>query len=139
VMLPGKKIHGFSISQVTAAVSGAKGTPTAAVVALRNAQAVGQKVKGTSSGSVYVTIAYNPRVKLAARVQGETVSIRAEWQNALEEELDKLKQNGLSMKPDYASMHLEAHGVPVARVIGGFLMGLGLKFDEQIVDLSVLG
>jgi large subunit ribosomal protein L7/L12 len=116
-----------------------KAKPTAAVVALRNAQAVGQKVKGTSSGSVYVTIAYNPRVKLAARVQGETVSIRAEWQNALEEELDKLKQNGLSMKPDYASMHLEAHGVPVARVIGGFLMGLGLKFDEQIVDLSVLG
>jgi ribosomal protein L7/L12 len=113
--------------------------PTAAIIALRNSQAVGQKVKGTSSGSVYVTIAYNPRVKLAARVQGEAVSIRAEWQNALEEEISKLAQNGLSMKAEYASLHLEAHGVPVARVIGGFLMGLGIKFDDQIIDMSVLG
>jgi len=56
------------------------------VVKLQDATCTGQKVFGTSAGSVYRCVALNSRVKLATRVQGDTVSFRVETAKATEQE-----------------------------------------------------
>lgn len=91
--------------------------PVAGTIQLRDAKAVGQKVHGTSGGSVYHTVAYNNRVKLAARIYKATgtVSLRAEWLGATPDELKHLSDAGLTMKSDYASMHLQLGEVPMGR------------------------
>lgn len=115
----------------------------AGVVALKDATQIGQKVKGTDAHSVYLCIALSERVKLAARVQsiadGASVSIRAEGPfNA--EIRNALK--AASMNPStqgHYSIHFQTNGVPVGRVIGAFLMGLGVDFDEQIKNVKQIG
>jgi hypothetical protein len=103
------------------------------VIKLRDATKLGQAVQGTSSGSVYTVIALNPRVKVAARVQGTGVSIRAEFDNAKSSEIESLKKFGLSHSGgEHLSMHMQCDGIPVARVIGAFLFDSGIAFDSAI-------
>jgi hypothetical protein len=113
---------------------------TNAVISLRDAEAIGQPVHGTSSGSVYYTVATGPRVRLAARVhKGGSVSIRAEWKPLLTpDEKKKLQDIGLQMKDSYASMHLNAADVPVGRVIGAFVIGIGLEWDAIVKSSAEL-
>lgn len=101
-------------------------------VKLRDAKDLGQAVFGTSKGSVYWTIAVSERVKIAARVQGTSISIRAEGE-PIGTEIAALKASGLTPASEgHYSMHLEAGQVPVARVLGAFLLGVGIPFDVQV-------
>ena len=113
--------------------------PVSSVIKLREAQALGQKVKGTSTGSVYYCIALNERIRLAARIYAAgSISIRAEWDGATVDELSKLEESGMHVKSDYASIHLNAEGVPPARVIGAFVTGLGIKWETAVISASDL-
>ena len=125
--------------------------PVAAVIQLRDATALLQKVKGTSLDSVYHTIALNDRVKVAARITSvattseKTVSFRIEMPNATKEEQLRVKQaliigTGSSWKGNYGSLHITTGNLPLGRVVGAFLMGLGVQFSQQITwegDLPV--
>ena len=114
-----------------------KPKPTSGVIHLRDAKAVGQKVHGTSHGSVYHCIALNERIRVAARVfSGGQISVRAEWDNATPSELERLKEAGFSMKGAYASIHLNSENVPHARVIGSFIIGLGIEWQDALFNAS---
>jgi ribosomal protein L7/L12 len=111
-------------------------TPVDAVIDLKNAKAVGQKVHGTSPGSVYYTVALTDHVKLAARLyKTGSISIRAEWTDNPTAELKKLEDSGLQLKmgQSYGSIHFEAAGVPVERVVGAFLFGTGIAWKATVM------
>jgi ribosomal protein L7/L12 len=111
--------------------------PVDAVISLKDAKALGQKVHGTSSGSVYYCVALTEHVKVAARLY-ETggISIRAEWTDNPTAELKKLEESGVQMKPShkYGSYHFDAGDVPLPRVIGAFLMGTGIAWKAVVVN-----
>lgn len=48
------------------------------VIKLRDATQVGQRVAGSSQGSVYITVLVSSLLNVAVRLEGVTVSIRAE-------------------------------------------------------------
>jgi hypothetical protein len=107
------------------------------VVELREAQVLGQKVRGTSSQSVYHTVAVSGRVKLAARItQGGSISLRVECENPTADELKALGASEMQAQAQegkpYWSVHFNYSGAPVERVIGAFIFGLGVSFDDQI-------
>jgi len=110
--------------------------PVPQVIQLKDAQAVGQKVRGTSSGSVYYCVAVSDHVRVAARIQsGGTVSIRAEWDGHPTEDLKKLKDFGMQMKgSNYGSMHLDSSQVPYANTVGAFLLGCGVKWNQAVLS-----
>lgn len=126
------------LPKVVAAVE--KPKPVPSVIALREAKAIGQKVKGTSAASVYHCVAFNERVRIAARIYHTgSVSIRAEWNKDITPvEMKKLEESGLGMKSGYASMHLDAGGVPVGRVIGAFVLGTGISWTDAVMNASDL-
>lgn len=112
--------------------------PVNAVISLKDAKALGQKVHGTSTGSVYHTIALSDHVRVAARIyKGGSISIRAEWDgqpDAVKIELDKLKESGVQMKSGYGSIHFDAADVPLQRVIGAFLVGTGINWKAAVMN-----
>jgi ribosomal protein L7/L12 len=112
--------------------------PVNSVVKLVDALALGQKVSGTSAGSVYYCIAYNSNLKIAARFSGHEVSLRAEWKKKIPSEVSLLASNGMKVTEKYASLHLALNGVPPARVVGAFLMGLGMEFSDQVTSAKQL-
>lgn len=114
-----------------------KAKPVNDVILLKDAKALGQKVKGTSAGSVYYCIALTDHVKLAARLyKSGSVSIRAEWTDDPKEELQKLEDAGLQMKAGakYGSVHFESGNVPLQRVVGAFLVGTGIDWKAAIMN-----
>lgn len=130
----------FGAADPVAVVTGAKYVetfkPVDAVIHLKDAKAIGQKVHGTSTGSVYYTIAVGEHVKIAARLSGGgSVSIRTEWQGNLPQaETKKLETAGVIMKGNYGSVHFDAAGVPVAKIIGAFLMDTGLAWQQVVTN-----
>lgn len=113
------------------------------VVPLREATKLYQKVRGTSEGSVYIVIAYNDAVKIAARITGTNISMRAEGSFTTEIR-SKLSAQGLSIKKntnagEYASGHFECGSeVPVERVAGAVLVGLGIVFKTALPDMKMV-
>lgn len=112
--------------------------PVPEVIKLKDAQALGQKVHSTSVGSVYYCIGIGEHIKVAARLKGEAISIRAEWIGTPTADLAKLKEAGLDMKEGYASIHFGTQGVPVPRVIGAFLVGTGIQWKQSVTNGSEL-
>jgi hypothetical protein len=108
------------------------------VVKLRDAVQVGQKVAGTDPASIYTVMAINPRVKLAARIKGSKISIRAEFDNALNDELMALHNLGMTEHDTHFSVHMGGDGVPPGRIIGAFLFDCGITFDQQIKNVTEL-
>ena len=109
--------------------------PVDAVIDLKAAQALGQKVHGTSTGSVYHTIALTDHVKVAARIiPGGSISIRTEWTDSPKDELKKLEESGVIMKQGYGSIHFDPQGVPVQRIIGAFLVGTGIQWKAAVMN-----
>lgn len=110
--------------------------PVNAVIDLKDAEALGQKVHGTSAGSVYHTIALSHKgVKVAARLyKGGSISIRAEWQGHPTDELQKLEASGVMMKKTYGSIHFDAAQVPLQRIIGAFLVGTGVNWKQAVMN-----
>lgn len=109
--------------------------PVPQVIHLKDALAIGQKVHGTSSGSVYHCIAVGEHIKVAARLyQGGSISIRAEWTDDPKSDIKKLEEAGMGLKGKYGSIHFDAQGVPLQRVIGAFLMGTGIVWKSVVTN-----
>jgi len=108
------------------------------IMQLVYANAVGQKVHGSSKGSVYITIAVNPRVKVAARVVGTQISLRVEANSPT-----KVEQDGINSivqwKSNYGSTHFDSGSVPIKRVLGALIYGMGVKFDETLKTGEIVG
>jgi hypothetical protein len=106
------------------------------VIKLRDAEALGQQVSGSSSGSIYRVVAASDTVKVACRLASQGISLRIEGKNMTPEELAKIKQAGMPWHGDvdsYGSLHLQDVGdIPTAAVLGSFLHRLGIKFDRVI-------
>lgn len=117
---------------VTTAVGGPT-SPSDAPVKLREASVLGQKVLGTSAGSVYFLVAGNPRVKVAARIRPDTLSLRVEVNDATAEEMAAIK-SVVSWHGDYGSIHMGLLGIPCARVLGALLMDLAVDFDAKVAN-----
>jgi hypothetical protein len=111
--------------------------PTSTPIRLLEAKALGQPVHGSSSGSIYYTVAISPRVKLAARVTGYgKVSIRAEGLPS-DYEAQRLKACGMSKAgAEHWSIHFDQSNVPVSRIIGAFVMGLEIDFQRQVTSAN---
>lgn len=124
---------GEAFQQFGEAVMGVKPVPQ--VIHLRDAKALGQKVHGTSAGSVYHTIALSEHVRVAARLsKGGSISIRTEWTDSPSAELQKLVDAGVQMKSNYGSIHFDSAGVPLERTIGAFLVGVGIKWKAAVMN-----
>ncbi len=107
------------------------------VIKLRDAEVLGQQVYGTSSSSVYRTVAVNPKVKVAVKRDGTSMGCRVELAPNLEysdqEMLAKRIENaGFNWKGDYGSVHFNLVNLSAARVLGALLGGMNIKFDQQL-------
>jgi ribosomal protein L7/L12 len=131
----------FSKSSVLAQKAPKK-KPLESVISLKDAEAVGQRVHGTSGGSVYHCIAVGERVKVAARILtsggSKAVSIRVEANKPTSEELQKIKNSGIGWKGDYGSLHLSVGSSSLGRAVGAFLMGMEVDFKEKVEKVSDL-
>jgi len=111
----------------------AKAKPVLGKIKLQQAKALGQQVYGTSPTSTYKTIAFNDRVKVAGRVEGESLSIRVEVDNPTNSELQAVKKVVIwNAAKDYGSVHFNYHDIPLRRILGAVLFDLNVKFDEII-------
>jgi hypothetical protein len=114
--------------------------PTGKTVHLRDAKAVGQKVFGTSSGSVYTAIAIGPRVNIAARLSEGSLSVRAEFHpnNIKSSDLAALQSLGMTKgSASHYSAHMKLGGVPIGRIIGALLMDCGdLEFTAKLGSIK---
>jgi hypothetical protein len=121
---------------------GAAKIPFGEVIPLRDATKMYQRVRGTSSGSVYVVVALNDAIRIAARVTGGTnLAIRAEPSFAnpfLPADVVRLKGQSIEYKQGYASGHFECGKVSPARMLGAVLVGLGIAFDTPLPDMDLV-
>lgn len=113
---------------------------TAPLVKLRDADKMYQPVHGTSGGSRYYVVAGNDDLRVAARYQGGTLSVRVEGPK-LQIHLKAITAGGLGVKAgkDYASVHLEVDSDQLAaKTLGAVLMGLGVPLDTALPNLNVI-
>jgi hypothetical protein len=106
------------------------------VVKLRDAQALYQRVHGTSGGSIYRVVALNDDVKVAARIQGNAVSMRVEGviNSKIEQAFAPL---GIAKKSnEYMSGHFNCEKCTPQKLIGSILAGAGLAFDTPMPQIS---
>ncbi len=93
-------------------------------------------VPGTSSGSIYHTVAISPHLKIAVRFK-DKVSIRAEGD--IMKFSHELKACGFEIKNEsYASRHFDYGGdlFMAKRAIGAMIMGLGIEMSSPIPNLT---
>jgi hypothetical protein len=134
-----KPLYKKSLSELASELMGGKKPVAKGIIKLRDAEHVGQKVCGTNPESVYTVMALNKRVKIAVRLVGHGVSIRAEFDQAHNDEKQSLIDLGMTQKgPDYYSLHCNTLEISPARVVGAFLFDCDIHFDEQIKNLKEL-
>lgn len=115
-----------------------KSAPT---VKLRDATMMYQPVQGTSTGSRYFMVGANKDIRVAARYQGSSLSLRIEgpfWQkyvaNIQAVSFDKVQQ-----KEGYASLHVEVPDKLMAsKALGAVLVGLNVPLETPIPQLGVI-
>lgn len=115
-----------------------KSAPT---VKLRDATMMYQPVQGTSTGSRYFMVAANQDIRVAARYQGTSLSVRIEgpfWQkyvaNIQAVSFDKVQQ-----KEGYASLHVEVPDkVMASKALGAVLVGLNVPLETPVPQLGVI-
>lgn len=118
----------------------AEAKPVDAVIFLRDAKALHQKVKGSSAESVYVAVAINDNTKVAARISGQKLSVRVEGvlspftvDSFTKLGFDKKVAGGLT----YLSNHFTCNeSATPDKVLGAVLIGCGIKFHTQLPDVS---
>ena len=112
---------------------------TAPTVKLRDATMMYQPVAGTSGGSRYFLVAGNDDVRVAARYDGQKLSVRIEgpkW----EKHAASIKACGFDVKdPAYTSLHLSVPEFVLAqKTLGAVLLGLGIPMDTPMPNLNVI-
>lgn len=112
---------------------------TATPVKLRDATQMYQPVKGTSAGSRYFMVAANKDVRIAARCHGTSLSVRVEGPN-LAKYTAQMATVGLSLKKDYASLHLEVgeDETMAGKTLGAILLGLGIPLETPVPNLKTI-
>lgn len=111
---------------------------TGQVVKLKEAKAVGQRVHGTSGGSVYLAFAVG-EVNLAVKTSATSASVRAEAANIFTSAQRKaLADCGFSDHGSYMSVHLNCGSVPIIRVLGAIAFSLDLTFDQLATSMGAL-
>jgi hypothetical protein len=109
-----------------------------APIALRDANMIYQRVNGTSGGSIYVVVAItqDSKVKVAARVHGDNLSVRVEGE-MVDAVRNAFKSQGLDFKKEYMSGHYTCNvNVNPNRVIGAILMGSGLEYSTPLPSME---
>ena len=111
-------------------------------VKLTDATQMYQPVYGTSGGSRYFVVAANKDLRIAARFQGGSLSVRIEGPG-LDKNTGAIVQCGFDMHlpgKNYASLHLSVGGDPVLanKTLGAVLLGLGLPLETPIPDTSLI-
>jgi hypothetical protein len=115
---------------------------TAPLVKLRDATQMYQPVGGSSKGSRYFMVAANDDIRVAARFENQTLSIRVEgpnWQKHKQPVLAAgLGQD--SPAQDYASVHLNVGGdlLLANKTLGAVLLGLGLELQTPMPNVKVI-
>src|SRR5690606_14300365 len=95
-------------------------------------------VKGTSKSSRYYVVAANDDIRIAARYQAASLSIRIEGPNWAKH-TEAMTECGLKADnaQQYASMHLTAPDDTVAaKTLGAVLMGLGIPLVTHVPDIT---
>jgi hypothetical protein len=114
---------------------------TAPVIKLRDATMMYQPVEGTSKSSRYYVVGANQDVRVAARYEGHTLSVRIEGPK-IAHHWDSIKDVGLQTHSEkgYASIHLGVgNDMMVAnKTLGAILMGLGLQLETPLPNLKLL-
>lgn len=106
------------------------------VVALKDAQYIGQKVHGTSSGSIYRVVAMLPGVSLAARMKGSKLSVRAEGPN-LGDYSAGLKKCGFADGGEYYSCHYSVGEKDLAvKTVGAIVAMLSPSCSVTMANVS---
>lgn len=114
---------------------------TAEPCKLRDAHSMYQPVTGTSTNSRYFLIAANPDLRIAARLQGHSLSVRIEGPN-WKANVAKMMAAGIDNvhgEKEYASIHVTS-GDPVLlnKALGAILFGLQVHFDTPFPDLTLI-
>lgn len=106
------------------------------VVPLSMATELYQPVQGTGGGSVYITLALCPDLKVAARYKGHNLSIRAEGDVAKYH--GRLEAAGFNkLQESYASVHLACNTAILARrAVASVLGGLDIEFSSPWPDFN---
>ena len=115
---------------------------TATPVKLRDAKQMYQPVYGTSSGSRYFLVAANQDLRIAARLEAGTLSLRIEgptW----EKHTTSIQSAGFSnvdVNKGYASLHLAvgADATVARKTLGALLMGLGIELETPMPNMKLL-
>ncbi len=114
---------------------------TAFPVKLRDADKMYQPVRGTSAGSRYYMVAANKDIRVAARLQGGSLSVRIEGPG-LAKHQNAISEAGITINAgkDYASVHLNVGGdmVLASKTLGAVLMGLGVTLDTPMPNLALI-
>ena len=99
---------------------------------LRDATMMYQRVNGTSGSSVYRVVAFNDKVKVAARVTDSKVSIRVEGEFTPGIE-NAFYSVGMTKKSDeYLSGHYGCDNCTPSKLIGSVLVGSGVEFKSPL-------
>lgn len=107
-------------------------------VPLLSADRMYQPVKGSSGTSRYFLIGISGNLKIAARVKGTTVSLRAEGFD--KQQKSQLLMAGFDNKGDsYLSVHVQSNAQATAnKIVGAVLVGTGLQFETVVPDVEVI-
>lgn len=99
---------------------------SAPAVQLRYAKRLYQPVKGTSANSRYFMIAAKPGLRVAARWSKKSgqLSVRVEGDD-LNAHKTHLKDIGMDIKGDYASLHINVNPILAKKTVGSLLLALG--------------
>ncbi len=112
---------------------------SAAAIFLRDATQLHQRVKGSSKDSVYVVVALNSSVKVAAKVKGDKLSVRVESNVPFSQAvLAAFSSVGLNANSGYMSGHFECAKASPQRTLGAVLLGCGLLFDTPLPDYKLV-
>jgi hypothetical protein len=112
---------------------------SAETVALLHAKAMYQPVRGSSSGSRYFVVGANEELRIAARFKEHSLSVRIEGPQFTKNKTRMAACGFTSINTSYASMHLQVEDAVVAnKAMGAILMGLGVKLETPLPDLSLI-
>lgn len=112
------------------------------VAALKDAVTLYEPVKGTNAGSIYYTFAFFPGLKMAARIMGTKLSVRAEGQ-MLDSYLPALKsqlfmdEGKVGGQTTYASAHFkDVDKDLIVKALAVAIGVLGFGKAEKVADLQ---
>jgi hypothetical protein len=116
-----------------------KPEPVNSIINLKDAEALHQRVRGTSANSVYVVVAINDRLRVAAKIKGNGLAVRVESpQEFSSSDISAFAGVGVVNHGHYMSGHFSCTNATPARVLGAILLGTGLKFDTPLPDIQAV-